>query len=190
MTTFLEESDGGISAVVPARSLNEIARLIDDDEQIIDLYVQKNYLAADFAYTCITTRLIEGDFINYKQIIPQRFETFVTVSKDEFDDCLERAQLLSRSDKAYLVRIDMKEGKMKISSNSEAGNVNEVINIKLDGHDVNVAFNAKYLTDITKYIETECITLKFTDSIQPCVIVPTGGTFDLLYLVLPVRRVD
>ena len=183
----LEESDGGITAIIPARSLNEISRLIEDDEQIIDIYLQRNYMAVDFAYTSITTRLIEGDFINYKQIIPQRFETMVTLSKDEFDQGLERAILLSRTDRNNLVRFDMHEGIMNLSSNSEAGDVAEKIDIKLDGHDLSIAFNARYFTEIIKYVDTECMTIKFNDSVQPCVVVPTGGTKDVLYLVLPVR---
>lgn len=74
-----EHSDGNVSAVIPARSLNEISRLIEDDEQTISVLFQKNYVAVDLGHTCITARVLDGNYIDYRRIIPQRFETRATV---------------------------------------------------------------------------------------------------------------
>lgn len=183
----VESSDGNMTAVVPARSLNEIARLIEDDEQPVTVALQKNYLAVDFQHTCVTSRLLEGSYINYRQIIPQRFETRATLAKDAFSASLERAILLTRSDRNNLVKFDMHENMMDITSDSEAGRVDEHLDIKLEGKDLTIAFNARYFTELIKYIGGECVTISFNDAVQPCIVTPTEGTEDLLYLVLPVR---
>ena len=183
----VESRDGNMTAVVPARSLNEIARLIEDDEQPVTVALQKNYLAVDFQHTCVTSRLLEGSYINYRQIIPQRFETRATLAKDAFSASLERAILLTRSDRNNLVKFDMHENMMDITSDSEAGRVDEHLDIKLEGKDLTIAFNARYFTELIKYIGGECVTISFNDAVQPCIVAPTEGTEDLLYLVLPVR---
>ena len=144
----VESSDGNMTAVVPARSLNEIARLIEDDEQPVTVALQKNYLAVDFQHTCVTSRLLEGSYINYRQIIPQRFETRATLAKDAFSASLERAILLTRSDRNNLVKFDMHENMMDITSDSEAGRVDEHLDIKLEGKDLTIAFNARYFTEL------------------------------------------
>ncbi len=185
----LEKCDSNITAVVPARSLNEISRLIEDSEQPIEIAIQKSYLAVDLKHTVITARILEGNYINYKQIIPQSFETSVTIAKDSFEDSLERAILLARSDRNNLVKFDVHENIMDISSNSEIGNINEHIDVKLNGRDLAIAFNARYFTELIKYIDTECMTINFNDPVQPCTVVPTGSAEDLLYLVLPVRMI-
>ena len=183
----LEESGENLGVVVPARSLNEISRLIEDDEQPVKIALQKNYLAVDLQHTCITSRLLDGSYINYKQIIPQRFETRVTLAKDAFEDSLERAILLSRSDRNNLVRFDLHEDIMDITSNSEAGRIDEHLDVKLEGKDLSIAFNARYFTELIKYIGCDCMTVSFNDSVQPCIVTPADSAEDLLYLVLPVR---
>ena len=183
----VESSDGNMTAVVPARSLNEIARLIEDDEQPVTVALQKNYLAVDFQHTCVTSRLLEGSYINYRQIIPQRFETRATLAKDTFSASLERAILLTRSDRNNLVKFDMHENMMDITSDSEAGRVDEHLDIKLEGKDLTIAFNARYFTELIKYIGSDCMTISFNDAIQPCIVTPADSTEDLLYLILPVR---
>ena len=183
----VESSDGNMTAVVPARSLNEIARLIEDDEQPVTVAMQKNYLAVDFQHTCVTSRLLEGSYINYRQIIPQRFETRATLAKDAFSASLERAILLTRSDRNNLVKFDMHENMMDITSDSEAGRVDEHLDIKLEGKDLTIAFNARYFTELIKYIGSDCMTISFNDAIQPCIVTPADSTEDLLYLILPVR---
>lgn len=186
-TKTVERTSAPISALVPARCLTEIARLIGDSDDELEICVQKNYLAVDLEHTRVTTRLLDIDFINYKQIIPAYFETIATLPKEQFEAGLERAILLSRSDKSNLVRFDLHDNLMQLSSNSEIGNITEKIFIKLDGKDLTIAFNARYFTEILRYVESDSIVIKFTDSVSPCIVVPTGALEDFMYLILPVR---
>lgn len=183
----IEKTTAMMHALVPARCLTEIARLIDDSTDPVEVCIQKNYLAIDLEHTRVTTRLLDIDFINYKQIIPPYFETIATLPKEQFEEGLERAILLSRTDKSNLVRFDLKENLMQLSSASEIGNITEKIFIKLDGKDLSISFNAKYFTEILRYVDTDSIMIKFTDAVSPCILVPTGALEDFMYLILPVR---
>lgn len=183
----IEKTSAHMRAVVPARCLNEISRLIEDTSDAVEVKIQKNYMMVDLGHTRITSRLLDGDFINYKQIIPPHFETIVVLPKDQFEAGLERAILLARVDKNNLVRFDIRENIMLMSSNNDIGNINEKLPIKMDGQDITIAFNARYFTELLRYIDGETITIKFIDSISPCIVVPTGALEDFMYLILPVR---
>ena len=183
----IEKTSAMMHALVPARCLTEISRLVEDSSDPVEVCIQKNYMSVDLGHTRITTRLLDIDFINYKQIIPAYFETMATLPKEQFEAALERAILLSRSDKSNLVRFDLRENVMQLSSNSDIGNITEKIFIKLDGKDLSIAFNARYFTEIMRYIDSDSIMIKFTDSVSPCVVVPTGALEDFMYLILPVR---
>ncbi len=183
----IEKTTAMMSAVVPARCLVEISKLLEDNEEVVEIRIQRNYMLVDLGHTRVTTRLLDGDFINYKQIIPGSFESTVTVPKDQFESGLERAILLARSDKNNLVRFDVKEGVMQLSSNSDIGNITEKIPVKLNGLDIAIAFNARYFTELLRYIDCDNIVIKFINSVSPCVVVPAGGVEDFMYLILPVR---
>lgn len=186
----IESTSAMMSAVVPARCLSEIARLVDDSTDPVEVLLQRNYLMVDLGHTRITTRLLDGDFINYKQIIPEVFETSVTIPKEQFEAGLERAILLARSDKNNLVRFDVKEDIMQLSSNSDIGNITEKIPVKLAGLDISIAFNARYFTELLRYIDCDNIVIRFINSVSPCVVVPSGSLEDFMYLILPVRMLN
>lgn len=183
----IEKTSAMMSAVIPARCISEIAKLLEDSDDPVTVYIQKNYMLVDDIHIKITSRLLDGDYINYKQIIPTSFKSVVTLPSEQFEAGLERAILLARSDKNNLVKFDIKDGVMKLSSSSEIGNINENIVIKLDGDDLAIAFNARYFTEFLRFVLSENIVIKFTSAVSPCVVVPSGNEEDFLYLVLPVR---
>ena len=92
--------------IVPAKSMNELARLIDDGEETITVYVEKNYIMVDLFHTKIVTRLIGEDYINYEKIIPGVFTTEVTIDKKLFENAIDRVSLINRAEKkSYVKRI-------------------------------------------------------------------------------------
>lgn len=183
----VEKTTAMMTAVVPARCITEMARLVEDTADPLTVNIQKNYMLIDLGHTKVTTRLLDGDFINYKQIIPYDFNTTVTVPKEQFEDALERAILLARAEGSSLVKFDVRENIMLLSANSEAGNVNEKIPVSLKGVDITIAFNARYFAEMLKFMDSDAIILSFTNSVSPCTVSPVGSTDDYLYLVLPVR---
>lgn len=174
------------SCIVPARSLNEISKLLEDSEDTIKVCVGRNYLMVDIDNTKITTRLLEGDFINYTQIIPTDFNTNIVLNKDQLLDALERASLLSRVDRNNLVKFDISDKVMVLSSKSDIGDIKENITISLKGNDLTIAFNARYFTEALRVINDEFLKLSFTSNVSPCIIT-SNDTDEFLYLILPVR---
>lgn len=176
-----------LSCIVPARTLSEIAKLLEgEDNENVEVLVQKNYLMVSVNNTRVITRLLDGDFINYKQVIPQTINTTVTINKKQLEEGLERASLLARMDKNNLVKYEIRDKLLTLSSTSDIGNATENITISLDGKDITIAFNARYMSECMRTIDDEFIKLNFTSAIAPCTITATIGG-DYLYLILPVR---
>lgn len=176
------------SLVIPAKSLNEISRLLDDSDDIINVYVDKSTIMVDFGDTKLTSRLLEGDFVNYKQIIAANYETICVINKGQFEDALERASLLSKVGQGNCVKFDVKEKNLCITSNSELGNVKENVPVSTTGKELLIAFNARYFIENLKANSDEFVKICFNSPANPCVIVPVEGD-EFLYLILPVRMI-
>ena len=175
------------SFIVPARSLNEISRMLDSDETV-KVYVHSNNLMVDMNDTIITTRLLEGQFINYRQILNSNFNTTVSIKKSQLEDAIDRASLLSKGDKNSRVKFDITENSLILTSDSEIGNVKENITVSTKGADITIAFNAKYFTDCLRATEDEYIKINFSNAISHCIVTPSENE-DYLFLILPVRMV-
>lgn len=171
--------------VVPAKSMNELSRLIDDGDETITVFVEKNYIMVDLFHTKIVTRLISEEYINYERIIPNVFSTEVTIDKKQFENSIDRVALINRLDKKSYVRIEVKEDNIQLYAHSEDGEINEKVAISLKGKDLVIGFNSKYLIDCMHAIDEPYVTLNFTSSTAPCII--KGETNKWLYLILPLR---
>ena len=99
---------------------------------------------------------------------------------------MERASLVSRGDKNNLIKLDVKEKIMHISSSSEIGTIKENVIISLDGKDISIGFNARYITEAIRAIGDEFIKISFTTSTSPCII-EAAESEEFLYLILPVK---
>lgn len=172
--------------VIPTRSLNEISKLLEESDEIINIYIDSNAIMIDSSDTKIISRLLEGDFVNYKQIIPMNYETFVIVNKTQLEDALERVSLLSKIGQNNFVKFDIKESSLTLTSNSEIGNIKEKISAVLNGKDVTIAFNPRFILESLKANTEEFVKICLNTASNPCVIVPTEGD-EFLYLILPVR---
>ena len=172
--------------IVPAKSLSEISKIIEDGDDEINVYVQKNYFMVDYDNTKIITRLLDGDFINYKQIIPYNFSTTITINRHQIEYAIDRASILARADRNNMIKFDIKDKILTLTSTSEIANITENITISLLGKDLTIAFNARFMQECLHAQTDEFIKLNFTTSAAPCVVKPNeGGSY--LYLVLPVK---
>jgi len=130
--------------------------------------------------------LIDGDYINYTQIIPANFESSVVVEKSTFEQAVERAGLLVRSDKINLVTLSISDKFVSVTSNNEIGAIDEKVPAKLSGKDIKISFNAKYLHDVLKATTDDFVKINFNGELSPCVI-ENAKPADYMFLVLPVR---
>lgn len=187
----IDNASNETSVVVPAKSLKEIATFLEETDEMVKVFLHKNSLMIEIDNVKITSRLLDGEFINYLQIIPSNFTSTVIINKKQLEYAIERASLLSRIDKNNLIKFDIKEKVLQLLGKSEIANINEKITISLKGNDLVIGFNVKYFSDALKTISDEFIKLNFTSTIAPCVI--TGVEEDgaekreYLHLILPVR---
>ena len=181
----IKESTGDIKAIVPSRSLVEITRLLDKDDDYLTVVIQENSLMVTVDNTTFTTRLLEGEYIDYKRIVPTSYLSVFKVNKDSLFNSIERASIMAKILK-NIVKFDIHENYVDISSDSEMGNVKENVLINLEGKDLTIAFNSKYLIDCLRVIDDEFINFNLNTSIAPCVIKPYSDD-EYLYLILPVR---
>lgn len=175
-----------LSVVVPGKLLNEISRILDDSEEMVTLNWGASHLLADIGGTRVLARLLEGEFIKYRQILPTEWMTRATVQKKSLESAIDRASLMAREGKNNLVKMHVEEGRILITSNAELGEVNEEIPVEFEGRELDIAFNVRYLIDTLRAIEDETIVLQFNSNVSPCVLCPTFGD-RFLYLALPVR---
>lgn len=174
------------NVVVPARSLLEISRIMDDREEEIRIAFSKTHIIIDMGHTRINTRLMDGEFIRYKQILPESSTTHVTIDRRELLESIERVSLMAREGKKNHVRFSFEDTLLTITANSEVGSSKEEVPISRVGSDMEIAFNARFFSDVLKALEDEAIILDMNTNISPCVVTPVEGN-EYYYLILPVR---
>jgi len=181
----LVNSTADFKIIVPGKNIHEIMKMLDNDGNI-KVYIHSNNIMVDLGDTIVINRLIDGQFINYRQIVPKDFSTVVTINKEQLEDAIDRASVLSRIDKNNLVKFDIKEKNLMLTSNSEIGNTKENITVGVKGNDLTIAFNSKYFSDCLRVIDNPHIKINLNSAIQPCVITPCEGE-DFVFLILPVK---
>lgn len=182
----LEQSTNKMSVIIPARSLGEIAKLLDKDDNPVTLCIEKNKLMVEIENVTIITRLLEGEFIMYQNIIPKEFISSVNFNKSQLEEGLERASVLARGLKNNLVTFDIKDKSANIISTSEIGNIKEKMNVNLIGKDIAISFNPKYITEALRVLNDEYITLMLNQSTSPAIISPLNSD-ESLFMILPIR---
>ena len=177
---------GDIKIIIPARALEETRKLLGDDNGEVNVTIENKFFQVSLDGTTFASRLIDGDFINYKQIIPASFGNNIIVEKTAFEQAVERAGLLVRNDKINLVTLKITDKKVGITSTNEIGKISEVVDAKLTGKDITISFNAKYLFDALRASGSDFVKLQYTAETSPCVITSAKES-DYLFLILPVR---
>ena len=172
--------------IIPGRSLNELNKILDDTEDLIKISISPSHTIFNIGDTIVYSRLLEGQFFNYKDIIREDHRTNIIVNRKYFQDSLERASLLAKEEKANLIKLTIEDNKIIIKSNSEIGNVYEEMESQQEGEGLNIAFNSRYLLEGIKTMESEQIQLNFMGSLNPCIIQGVNED-NYTYLVLPVR---
>ena len=178
--------DSDVSAVVGGKVLGDIAKILSDSDEEVALCFSRSHVQMNMGATHIVARLLEGEFIRYRQIMPQEWQTRVTVSRADLSSAIDRASLIAREGKSNLVCFKIDGETLDVTSNSENGDMEEKIAVTTEGKDLAIAFNVRYITDVLKALSDDEVYMRFNSNVSPCVICPTEGD-SYLYLVLPVR---
>ena len=180
------KGDIDFKVVIPGKNMHEILRILETSEENIEISLSGS-LASFILKNCrIVSKVLEGEFMNYKSYIPTQFETVIKVNKRELEEGLERASLITSDDKKYPVRFNLGDDKLIITSTTEIGLSKEEIAIENSGNNIQIGFNPRYFLDALKVVNDEEVKVSFTSPVGPCIITPIGHD-RFLFLILPVR---
>ncbi|BCZ43935.1 DNA polymerase III subunit beta [Clostridium gelidum] len=180
------DTDIDMEVVIPGKTLNEVSKILEDVDDIVDITFTNNHILFNLEKTKIISRLLEGKFINYNSLLPQEHKLLVNINRQELQNAIERASLMAKDGNTNLIKLDFQQDNLIITSNSQLGKVREEISTKLQGEGIQIAFNSKYLLDVLKNVEDDEVIMKMTSGISPCVIEEKNNE-NAKYLVLPVR---
>ena len=187
---FLNQQTNDFSAVIPGKTLNEVIKILSDSFEPVRIGVAKNQALFEMDNCKIVTRILDGEFLNYKNVIPENWETRIKVNKNNLQDSFERISLISSStvekEKKYPVKVNVDIGKIIISCTNQTGDEKEELFVSTEGKNLEVGFNPKYFLDSLKAIDDEEVYVEFGTSISPCLIKSTENK-DYVYMILPIR---
>lgn len=174
--------------VIPGRALSELSRIVKIGDEGIEVTVgaQKNQVFFKARDVELMSRLIEGTYPNYQQVIPKDSTTTFTTKTQDLLFTTKMVSLFSK-DAANVIKFKAEGGKLTLTANtSEVGQNVAEVEAKIEGQDLQVAFNSKYLLDVLNIIGSEEVRLGFTGPLNPGLIKPVGND-DYLYIIMPVR---
>jgi DNA polymerase-3 subunit beta len=186
------------SIIIPAGILNEVGRIIGDREEekkgeaaeeredLFDILTDDKRILFDLKNTIIVSRLLEGSFVKYEDILPKAHSTSLLVNKEELKESVERASVLIREGKNNFIKMEISDGRMLLTSRNEEGSFRDEIAVDWQGEGLEIGFNARFVLDVLKAVSDEEIRMEFNTAITPCLIKPAEGE-RYAYLVLPVR---
>ena len=179
-----EASSESTSGIVPRKSINEIGKLVGDESENVVIQLGQTSIAANVSGTTFVSKLIEGKFPDYEQVIPSGESSLLVVDRKNFSESLSRVSVLS-SEKYKGVRIITKKDSLNISANNpEKEQGEENLSCEYQGEEIDIAFNVNYLQEILSTIDSEKIEINFFGSEKSCLITdPTSE--NLKYVVMP-----
>jgi DNA polymerase-3 subunit beta len=177
--------------IVPSRALAEAARNLGGSDEITIgvLGTSNNQLALSAGGMSITVRLVDGQYPNYQQVIPAKFDRNVTVNTAALLGSLRRAELVA-GDRASMVKLAIANQTLVVTASSDiSGNAYEEIEVEQQGEDLTIAFNARYLIDVLNHVKSARTSLEFLGPLSPAAIRPAEGeSVEQLYILMPLRQ--
>jgi len=193
--TLPEPVSERIDIIVPARAMTELARVVSDDDETLRINVTPNRSQVLFSLPNVqlVSRLIEGTFPNYRQIIPAKHTTRVVVNTKEFLGATKIASFFAR-DSANIVRLQatpgeqLAPGRLTVAATAaEVGDTVGGIDAAIEGDEAQIAFNPKYLTDVLSVLDESQVALEVTSPSSPGVVRPSGGDIGYTHVIMPMH---
>lgn len=179
------------NVIIPSKALNEIIRILQNKEGgALSIIISNEQIAFKYNNIYFVSRLIQGQFPNYKQVIPKESEVKIIANTKEILEAAERAAVIA-SGSANIIRITTADGNLNISANTpDVGSIEENVPVEITGNlRAPIALNVRLLNDILKILNDEKISIELSGPLSPCVIKPLEVQ-DYLYIVMPIRTTD
>ncbi len=181
------QAEKHIRIIIPAKTLTEVNKLLGDDEDDVRISANRRFVVFNSGNYTILSRLIEGEFLNYANVIPNGCKTRVVLETRDFIDTIERASLIitERLKNPLRILFDA-SGKVTVRCQTNLGKVVDEFSAQVEGDPVEIGFNNRYLLDALRNARCEKVVLELSGPLSPVKILPEEGE-DFIYLVLPVR---
>jgi DNA polymerase-3 subunit beta len=178
--------EGAIEANVPARALQELARIAQTvEESELAVSLGQNQVVFEIGDIVLSSRLIDGQFPNYRQLLPESVEHELRLSSEEIADVVRRISLLAQ--KNAPLKLGFAEGELTVSAQTpDVGEASETLPVPFSGEALDIGFNPEFLRDGLESVESDELVLKLISPLRPGLIEsPDGGEF--VYLIMPIR---
>lgn len=176
-----------IRIIVPAKTLSEVAKLAGEDDNMVRISANRRFVVFEAGAYTIISRLIEGEFLNYENVMPKEYKTRAVVNVREFVNSIERASLIITERLKNPLRVAFTD-KITVRCSTALGKVVDEIDAKVEGENIEIGFNNRYLLDALRYSGCENAAIEMSGPLSPVKIVAAEqGEGDFIFLVLPVR---
>ncbi len=172
--------------VVPGKCLQELLKLMDDDDEPVSFAVGRRHLVVSVKGYAVISRLLDGDFMDYGRTIPKNVTTTVFANTRALMQAVDRASLVINDRMKSPLVCDFTDDTIKISCSTPLGSASDVVDVKINGNEEHMGFNSRFLLDALKNSETDEIRIELGGPLSPMKIMPAEGDA-FLFLVLPVR---
>ncbi len=172
--------------VVKAKTLYEVSKLLKDDDSLVTVHYSKKHISFEISGYIVISRLLEGEFHNYKGSLPRGYSTEIIVNTSDFINALERCMLLINDKNKAPVRITFGNSQAKISCATGIGKFFDELNVDISGNVVEIGFNGRYLLDALKSAQSDTVKFRLGDARSPMKIMPVDGE-SYTFLVLPLK---
>jgi len=179
--------DQAYSFVVPGTALSEVEKIVDDGEGIVTITLGSKHIVFSVGDTLLISRRLEGEFLNYKNSIPQSGKYRLRIEKSELIEAAERVSLIINDKMKSPVKCVFGDGIVSLYSASALGKASDECVIDGDCEELEIGFNDKYLIEALKAAPADEVIVELNTGVTPCVISPADGSDNFLYMILPVR---
>lgn len=186
--TLNEEVKESVNIIIPTKNLNELVKLLTEDEENMEIHIFGNKVIFKFNQIIMLTRLINGTYPDTSKLIPQEYELTMKVNLNDFFNAIDRASLLTNESDKNTIKLESNGNVVVISSNiPEIGNVEEKITVEKDSDkEIKIAFSSKFMLESLRVLESEDMQLLFNGELKP-IILKNPESEDLTQLILPIR---
>ena len=186
-TYHTEESTGAhLSFVVPAQGLKEVEKILQEDEEVA-FTLGSRHILFSIGDATIICRLLEGDFLDWKKVVPTNSPIKLVANVGELSSSIERVGLIVSEKQKSPVRCIFSDNILQLRTNTTIGAAEDRCSIAGDGKELEIGFNVRYLIEALRAIPSEEVTLELTNGLSPIVMTPVDEKLDYSYMVLPVR---
>ena len=193
LITVPREGKGGkdgeeIKAILPKKTLGELARLLSEGDGDIRYERGENHLFFDVGGRMLISRMIDGQFPAYERVIPKGNDKHIEFERDRLTNAVKRVALMS-NERSRAVKFQIEKGKVDVTSSSpELGDAKETLSVEYSGAPMQICFNAQYVLDFLAAVTTDVVALDLKDEVSQAVMGPVGADgYEYTYVIMPMR---